>query len=239
MTNHERLYRIADMTVGITFHHTFTPKMCQEYEIEMMEEPQIRIHVTQAEIERERGCTEGAFSDAYLESLAVYRKLCEAALTYDTFLFHGSAVAVDGKAYLFTAPSGTGKSTHVKLWREYFGERAVVVNDDKPLIQVKENEIYVCGTPWSGKHYLNTNVKVPLHGVCALNRGTENKIEEMSPIEGYPVVYRQAYRPQDKASMMKTLGLLKQLVERVPMYQLHCNISQEAVEVAWGKMHLK
>ena len=96
------------------------------------------------------------FSDAYLETLAVYRKIAVRMLQHDTLLMHGSAVAVDGKAYLFIAASGTGKSTHTRLWREQFGARAVMVNDDKPLVHVKEDGVTVCGTPWDGKHRLST-----------------------------------------------------------------------------------
>ena len=89
---------------------------------------------------------------------------------YDTILFHGSAVAVDGIGYLFTAKSGTGKSTHTRLWRELFGERAVMLNDDKPLIKVSENGIIVYGTPWDGKHRLSTNTFVPLKGICFMSK---------------------------------------------------------------------
>lgn len=103
------------------------------------------------------------------------------------FCFTCSAVALDGQAYLFTAPSGTGKSTHTRLWREVFGERAVMVNDDKPLIQVREDAIYVCGTPWNGKHNLDSNQKVPIKGICLLERGTVNHIETISAADGVSV----------------------------------------------------
>ena len=109
-------------------------------------------------------------NDEYLETLAVYRKIAEKMIDYDTILFHGSVIAVDGIGYLFTAKSGTGKSTHTRLWRELFGERAVMVNDDKPLIKVSENGIIVYGTPWDGKHRLSTNTFVPLKGICFMSK---------------------------------------------------------------------
>ena len=92
-------------------------------------------------------------------------------------LFHCSAVAVDGKAYLFTAASGTGKSTHTRMWRQHFGGRAVMVNDDKPILRIKDDGIYVCGTPWCGKHGLQTNVEVPVQGICILGGGEKNMIK--------------------------------------------------------------
>lgn len=162
------------------------------------------------------------------ESLAVYRKISEIMVEHDTFLFHCSAVALDGQAYLFTAPSGTGKSTHTRLWREVFGERAVMVNDDKPLIQVREDAIYVCGTPWNGKHNLDSNQKVPIKGICLLERGTVNHIETISAADAFPYLFRQVYRPADQTKLIRTITLLKQTAERVPLYRMQCNISHEA-----------
>lgn len=229
----EKNYRFADVPVTIAARYPFLPRMCSRYEAET---PGIRIEVTPEEIEREHRMVKEEFPAGYLESLAVYRKICEELLQYDTFLFHGSSVEVDGAAYIFAAPSGTGKSTHVRLWKEYFGDRAIIINDDKPLIQVREEAIYVCGTPWSGKHHLDSNRKAPIRGLCLLERGSKNSVERIRPADGYPGLYRQTYRPQDKERMIKTLGLLKQLAERVPLYRMQCDISRAAVEAAWEAM---
>lgn len=140
-------YRFADVAFTLQMQYPYLEKQCRKYEVE---EPGILIAASDEEIEREDQSGVSS-SNGMLESLAVYRKISEIMVEHDTFLFHCSAVALDGQAYLFTAPSGTGKSTHTRLWREVFGERAVMVNDDKPLIQVREDAIYVCGTPWNGK----------------------------------------------------------------------------------------
>ena len=84
----------------------------------------------------------------------------EAILDYDGILLHSSAISVDNEAYLFTANSGIGKSTHCALWMKYFGDRAVMINDDKPVIRIIDNKIYACGTPFSGKHDINKNILV-------------------------------------------------------------------------------
>lgn len=136
-------YRFADVVFTLQMQYPYLEKQCRSYEVE---EPGILIAASDEEIEREDQSGVSS-SNGMLESLAVYRKISEIMVEHDTFLFHCSAVALDGQAYLFTAPSGTGKSTHTRLWREVFGERAVMVNDDKPLIQVREDAIYVCGTP--------------------------------------------------------------------------------------------
>ena len=196
-------YLIADVLFHMKSFYEFTPKMCKKYEsCDSSVSPLFEIEVTKEEILAEDNGQMGTFGEDYLESLALYRKLCEKMLEYDTYLMHCSAVAVDGNAYLFTAPSGTGKSTHTRLWREYFKDQAVMVNDDKPLIQATKEDIYVCGTPWSGKHNINTNVKVPIRGICVLRQGKENKIERISAVDAFAELYRQSYRPKDKQKLI-------------------------------------
>ena len=176
------------------------------------------------------------FSDDYLETLAVYRKIADKMIDYDTILFHGSVIAVDGIGYLFTAKSGTGKSTHTRLWRELFGERAVMVNDDKPLIKVSENGIMVCGTPWDGKHRLSTNISVPLKAVCVLERSEGNHIEKVTADSVYNMLVQQVYRPQSPQKLLKTLQLIDVLSENVGLYRLGCNMDISAAELAYNVM---
>lgn len=176
------------------------------------------------------------FSDDYLETLAVYRKIADKMIDYDTILFHGSVIAVDGIGYLFTAKSGTGKSTHTRLWRELFGERAVMVNDDKPLIKVSENGIMVCGTPWDGKHRLSTNISVPLKAVCVLERSEGNHIEKVTADSVYNMLVQQVYRPQSPQKLLKTLQLIDVLSENVGLYRLGCNMDISAAETAYKAM---
>ena len=98
-----------------------------------------------------------------------------------------------------------------------------MVNDDKPILRIKDDGIYVCGTPWCGKHGLQTNVEVPVQGICILRRGEENMIRKISAIDGYPDLYKQTYRPGEKDKMLKTLSMIKQMAERLPLYEMHCN----------------
>lgn len=149
-------YRFADVTFTLQMQYPYLEKQCREYEVE---EEGIRIAVSEEEIEREN-LPDVKSSKGMLESLAVYRKISEIMVEHDTFLFHCSAVAVDGRAYLFTAPSGTGKSTHTRLWREVFGERAVMVNDDKPLLQVRRMRFM------SAAHHGTANITWTPTGRC-------------------------------------------------------------------------
>ena len=157
-------------------------------------------------------------------------------LDCDTILFHGSVIAVDGIGYLFTAKSGTGKSTHTRLWREMLGERAVMINDDKPLISLSENGIMVYGTPWDGKHRLSTNIGVPLKAVCILERAEENRIVPITKKDAYNMLMQQVYKPSDPQKLIKTLQLIDRLAENVKLYRLGCNISPQAAEIAYRTM---
>ena len=187
MMEKRKRYRIADAEIEIAFTENYTEIICRDYEVKAEGKPDFVIEVTDEEVEREKKKSEPGASKGIIESLAIYRKLCEKILDRNCVLFHCSAVAVDGKAYLFTAASGTGKSTHTRMWRQHFGGRAVMVNDDKPILRIKDDGIYVCGTPWCGKHGLQTNVEVPVQGICILRRGEENMIRKISAIDGYPL----------------------------------------------------
>lgn len=176
------------------------------------------------------------FSDEYLETLAVYRKIVRELSFYDIILFHGSVISVDNSAYLFTAKSGTGKSTHTRLWRELFKDRAVMINDDKPLIHVGERDVTVYGTPWDGKHHLSTNTSAPLKAICILERGQTNTIVKADIDEVYPLFLQQVYSPQDGEALKKTLGTLDRLMNKINIYRLKCNMDVEAAQVAYEAM---
>lgn len=234
--------RLADRTIAVSAQFPATMDFCADY---LTGEPaDFAVSVLPADLEYERQKSEAndmaegrpvrRFSDAYLETLAVYRKIARRMPEYDTLLFHGSAIAVDGEGYLFTARSGTGKSTHARLWRERFGARAVMVNDDKPLLRFAGGEVLVCGTPWDGKHRLSTNITVPLRAVCLLERSPDNRVEPVSFREAFPLLLQQSYRPEDPAALRKTLALVDRLGSAVPLYRLQCNMDPSAADAAWA-----
>lgn len=167
--------------------------------------------------------------------LDFYQKL----INFDGFILHSSAVALEGKAYLFSAPCGTGKSTHAALWQQYFGsDRAVIINDDKPAIRLIEGKFYVFGTPWSGKTDLNQNIKVPLQGICFLEQSCANWLQRIGPKEALKLILNQTLRPKEREGMTKLLDLLDRLLLQFPIYKMGCNISREAVELSYQTMRL-
>lgn len=176
------------------------------------------------------------FSNEYLETLAVYRKIAENMVDYDTLLFHGSVVAVDGEGYLFTAKSGTGKSTHTRLWREHFGNKAVMINDDKPLLKVTKKGVIAYGTPWNGKHKLGENTSAPLKAICILERDSTNHIISVEKSKVYPMLIQQVYRPSEPVKLSKTLDLIDAMAEKIKLYRLCCNMENDAVLTAYNGM---
>ena len=221
-----------------------TMEYCQAYLCDG--EPEASVVLTREDIalEREKSAREDAlegipvrsFSDEYLETLALLRKVTEALFDFDAILFHGSVIAVDDQAYLFTAKSGTGKSTHTRLWREYLGSRAVMVNDDKPFLKLTPRGILACGNSWMGKHGLGTDLQVPLKAICILERGQENHIRRIHPKDAVAMLLQQSSRPTDMKKLDKYLQLIDGVAHRVTFYRLQCNMEPEAARVAYEVM---
>ena len=238
------MIRLAGILIEIHSIHDEVYRLCKDYLVES-EEADFAVEISQADIEyeRQKSIREAIlehlqpviYPDPYLETLAVYRKIAVHMLDYDTFLMHGSAVAARGGAYLFTAPSGTGKTTHTKLWLENI-PGSYVVNGDKPLIRVRDGYCEACGTPWSGKESMNANAIVPLRAVCLLERGEENSIEELPFLMVYTSLLQQIYRPGEEGAVIKTIELLRRLGESVRIYRLACNMEPEAAIMAAAEM---
>ncbi len=238
----EQIYRIADHTILIRTMYERMHREAADYAASGCVD--FTIETTQTDIDAERaqsvrtdaaeGRTATAYSDAYLETLAVYRKIAERMPDDGTVLFHGSAIAVDGAAYLFTAKSGTGKSTHARFWRETFGERCAMINDDKPMLRVSDEGVTVYGTPWNGKHHLGGNISAPLKAIISLSRSDANSIAPLPASEAFPVLLSQVYASRSAATMRRIIGLEQRIVNGVRFYKLGCNLDPEAALVAYS-----
>lgn len=178
------------------------------------------------------------FSAPALEYTAIHRLISEEMIERNVLLFHGSALSMDGQGFLFTAPSGTGKSTHSSYWRKAFGERVTMVNDDKPFLRFEpDGQVLVCGSAWNGKHRLGQNITVPLRAVFLLNRGEENRAEPIAADAAFPSLFRQCYHSQNPEREIQVLSMLDQLGKNVPLYELWCNMSVEAAQTACAAIH--
>ena len=237
-----QVYRMAERNIGVESLYDRVHTLCAAYRTEGTPDFVVRIDQSDIDRERQQSARENrpedhrAWNDAYLEELAVYRQIAERMPAYDTFLCHGSAVSVDGRAYLFAARSGTGKSTHARLWQELLGDRLLYVNDDKPLIRIAPEAAVVYGTPYDGKHHRSNDIAVPLQAICFLQRGAENRIRQISVRDAFPRLLQQVYFPQDTEALTRTMQLLQGLTERVSFYELTCNMDPEAARVSFEGM---
>ena len=157
-------------------------------------------------------------------------------VSFGGLMLHSSAVAMDGKAYLFSAPSGTGKSTHTQLWLDVFGEKATILNDDKPALRRIDGEWYAYGTPWSGKHDKSINTRVPLGGICVLRRGDVNKIEPYRGAGAIKDIFEQTPRDTNAEYVSKLLELLDKLLCEVPVWKMECNMDPDAARMSYAAM---
>ncbi len=228
---------VAGCVLSARVQFDTTRAFCRDYLSEKAPEFILEVIPEDIAAEGQRPTEDGAqYPDAYLETVALQRKLTERLFSRNVLLFHGSVVAVDGAAYLFTAKSGTGKSTHTALWRQELGERAVIVNDDKPFLICEKAGILACGTPWNGKHRRGSNLQVPLKAICILERAAENEIHQISPREALVMLFQQSARPAEKENIGKYLELLDILAAGVRFYRLGCNMEPEAAHVAYNGM---
>ncbi len=171
-----------------------------------------------------------------LEYAWVGTKFYRGLLELDGMYLHSSVVAVDDKAYIFSADSGVGKSTHTRLWKEYFGERAEIINDDKPAILFENGEIRAYGTPFCGKNDINENKGVVIQSLCFLERGERNEIEKIGTEDAIRRLYCQLLYSDNEEQMIKLLNLIDVFLRNIQVYVLKCTISEEAVKTAYEEM---
>lgn len=241
--------KIADLNIGVECLYGTTAQFCGDYIDEKILNENIDFSVvideTDIAAERERDDNKespqdiqmepGVYSNEYIETLVLLRKISEQLPRFDCFLMHGAVVSADEDGYMFTATSGTGKSTHISLWKKYF-DNVEIVNGDKPFLRVGEEGVTAYGTPWAGKEGWQKNVSVPLRSVCLLKRGLTNKIIERNPVAILPYIMRQVHYTDDTLMAGKTMELLNRMLGMVIVYELECDMSKEAAECSYFGM---
>lgn len=235
---------VAECVIQVIAQHKGTREYCARYMVNKRPVFSVEISDEDRALERTKfikerlleGLPVWTISDVQLELTAVQRKLAEVLFERNVLVFHGSVVAVDRQAYLFTAKSGTGKSTHTRFWRETFGDRAVMVNDDKPFLRITEDGVLAYGSPWNGKHKLGNNICVPLKAICILERGEENQIQAISGQEASMMLFQQSNRPMDPRKMPIYMDLIDQLSKKTEFYRMQCNLDPNAAQVAFDAM---
>jgi len=235
---------IAGLAVKVQPQFISTKEYCRPYLTENC--PEFFVETTREDLAyeqkmldieaEEEGLKRRKFTDPFLERASIQRKIARELLHRDTILLHGSTVGVDGNAYLFTAPCGTGKSTHTRLWRETFGSRAVMVNDDKAFLRLTDAGVLAYGSPWTGKHGLGENICLPLRGICFLRRGAENRIYRAAPEACLPELRHQTMIPEEPRLQAKAEALVEALSRQVKLWEMECTKDISAAQVAYEAM---
>jgi hypothetical protein len=178
----------------------------------------------------------------YLEYISILRKLAGCLPEYNAFVLHSACFDVDGVGVAFSAHSGTGKTTHMRLWQELLGDKMVVVNGDKPIVRFFEDEPetpYAYGTPWNGKEKLGCNMRTKLKHICFIERSEKNYVEPIGKADVIDRIFNQVYQPRDPMAVINTMKLIDRLLSCCNLWIIHCNMEKEAAEIAYKSIFEK
>ena len=223
-----------------------TRTYCRDYVINTTDTPDITVETTEKDIVEEwrRMLSSDRYTKEfvnhlpgyYFEIFALHRLLAEELIPHNIFVYHGSCVVMDEKAYIFSAPAGVGKSTHAALWCRHFKDRAYILNDDKPFLSVSGNTVTAFGSPFSGKHQKHRNAQAPLKAICFLHQAAENEIKPVNKSEALTLMKEQVFKPATLEREEKLVDLLADVSSRIPAFAMGCTPEEQAAEIAWKAM---
>lgn len=228
-------YRIADLLVETEFNFDLTRDISAPY---LTDEgvPDISFAVSKeqcvAYAEKFKIPEQADRFEYMMSGTEFYNNL----LNFNGMMLHASGVVVENRAYLFSAKSGTGKSTHTSLWLKKFGDKAFIINDDKPAVRYIDGKVFVYGTPFSGKNNLNSNARAELAGICFIERAQENSIEEIPPGVSIPLMLEQTQRKREYKHMDKLLYVMDKILSSTKVYKLRCNMDISAADLSYKVM---
>lgn len=228
--------RVAELNVEIFNRSPLCERLCKEY-LASFERADITVSVDEAEIAREVENAKEPVTAAEAEFACIYRNIAKKLPDFDAFVFHAAVLTHNGAAYAFSAPSGTGKSTHVRLWQQEFGCAVQILNGDKPILRFLDGTLYAFGTPWCGKEHQSRNTNAPLAALSFLERAEHNQLSRISDEEAVRRLYHQILMPGEDEKNLYFLDLLDRMLQTVPVYLLKCNMHPEAAHVALAGMH--
>ena len=228
-------YSFADYNITIENRFNRIIKQCVGYEKDF-ESSDLTVSLSDADFVSEHEISDSDYSDSYIETIGVYRKIAEWLPTKDAFLLHSAVIDVDGVGIAFAAHSGTGKTTHMGLWQELLGWRMTVVNGDKPIVRFFDSEPtvpYAYGTPWNGKEQLGTNMRTPVRHICFIERAEENSCEPMNTADAVDLIFNQVYMPKNPIAIMNTMGLINRFIGGCKLWKIKCNMDISAAKTAY------
>ena len=224
----------SNLNIKINSKYDYVYNFCKEYLSEDI--PDFAVETTEEKIDKEIASVDFDPSRGYAECVCIYREIAERLPEFNRCVFHGAVLEYNKKGFLFTAPSGTGKTTHIRLWKKFLGDKVEIVNGDKPILHIEEDGVTAWATPYAGKEKYQNHSSVKLSGMCLIKRGKENRIERVNAGDYLIEIISQMYMPYEPAQSVKTLELLDNLLKSVPLYVLYCDISEEAFNTSYGAL---
>lgn len=165
---------------------------------------------------------EMAFQELFMAGFYSYVSLNQ------TLLMHASAIEYKGQSIVFTAASGTGKTTQAELWHNY--RDALILNGDKVFLKQEEDGIHAWGSPWSGSSPYAENKSAPLRAIVVLEQAPKNSIRKLTGLEVMEKVFPHVFFPKwDERCENAVMGFLDQVIKNTEIYLLACRPDEEAV----------
>lgn len=226
-------FKLADLNIEANVIYKIVKRLTGPFQTEFVT-PDIVINSSREIIDYEKTIVEEPLpGTSVYESSAVFRLIAEQLPSFDAMVLHSCSFRVKDKGIAFGAFSGTGKTTHMLLWKEMLGDKFKIINGDKPIIRFIDDKLYVFGTPWAGKENLFENTKAPLTDICRIERCDTNITEPMSKDEGVMLLMQQIYMPSDLEARLKTIELIQRVADSVNFWKIRCNMEPKAAQVSY------
>ncbi|MBQ3548028.1 MAG: hypothetical protein IJA44_06110 [Clostridia bacterium] len=226
---------LADLVIEVDNKYNYIRKLSENYAYEGDRPTDIFISVSEEDLNKERDdSVNKKFHNAYLEYICAYRKIANELLKFDAFVMHGTVIEVENKGIMFTALSGTGKTTHMLYWQEMLGDQLKIINGDKPIIRFFDGVPYAYGTPWAGKEGFNTNARTELRDICLIERADVNEVVPLTGFQIVSVFIKQIYHPEDLEARNKTYDLANKLLSYCNLRKIRCTKDISAAKTAYN-----
>ncbi len=222
---HQFRVKIADVVFLIEANYPESEVFFSSFLTEEPETDIIRVDASEIDACRQKY---PLFTNAMGEKAVLKKKMDQLLVRYQAFSIHASALSYQGNAYMFTALSGVGKSTHTQRWCEAFGNKVQIINDDRPYIRIVGNQAYAFSHPQAGKHNRYNNISCPIKVIGKIVRDKENKVRRLSKAEFYPFLVQQVFKTDKPQLTRRIIELVSSAMDQISLYEIHCNLDIDA-----------
>lgn len=225
-------YLIADFVTEFEPRYDILKNLAEPFEYYGDRETEIKLNVSDEYIKKLLSKMSAETTVEQAEEFAYATLFNRKVIKFNTIFIHSSAILYEGKAYLFSALSGVGKSTHTRLWKKAFVDKVQIINDDKPVVRIYDDKCIVYGTPFDGGSGIANNMSAPLEAIVFLERGESNSIRQAETSEILSQLYFSTAHSKNKAVAESMLTNFENLINHCKFYILQCNTDISAAYTA-------